>query len=64
MDDKERNFALLQEFIEQNGKPCCLNLITDRDLKFLKQIEKKKHTQAHHEEAKHHEEHTENASQY
>lgn len=42
-DDKDKNFAHLQEFIEKNGKPCCLNLITERDLKFLKQLEKKKH---------------------
>lgn len=58
MEDKEKNFAHIQEFIEQNGKPCCLNLITDRDLKFLKQLEKKRHPVAvHHEESKHSEEH-------
>ena len=47
LDDKEKNFSHLQEFIERNGKPCCLNLITDRDLKFLKQLEKKKNPQPH-----------------
>jgi len=26
--------------LEQNGKPCCLNLITDNDNKFLKNIER------------------------
>lgn len=31
----------IQGFIERNGKPCCLNLITDRDNKFLKDLEKK-----------------------
>lgn len=33
--------ADIQGFIERNGKPCCLNLITDRDNKFLKELEKK-----------------------
>jgi hypothetical protein len=32
----------LQTFIERNGKPCCINLITEKDIKFLKNIEKKK----------------------
>lgn len=26
--------------LEQNGKPCCLNLITENDNRFLKNIEK------------------------
>ena len=26
--------------LEQNGKPCCLNLITDADNRFLANIEK------------------------
>lgn len=30
----------IQEFIERHGKPCCLNLITDRDNKFLRTLEK------------------------
>jgi len=30
----------IQEFIEKRGKPCCLNLITDRDNKFLRALEK------------------------
>ena len=30
----------IQAFIEVNGKPCCLNLITDRDNKFLRNLEK------------------------
>ena len=29
----------LQAFIEVNGKPCCLNLITERDTRFLKKLE-------------------------
>ena len=28
----------IQEFCEQNGKPCCINLITDADIKFLKSL--------------------------
>lgn len=38
--------ADLQEFIERNGKPCCLNLITERDNKFLKNLEKSKEGKA------------------
>ena len=30
----------MKEKLEQNGKPCCLNLITDADNRFLKGIEK------------------------
>lgn len=30
----------IQEFIEKRGKPCCLNLITDKDNKFLRALEK------------------------
>ena len=33
----------IQSFIEVNGKPCCLNLITERDNKFLKNLEKQAH---------------------
>jgi hypothetical protein len=29
----------IQEFCEKNGKPCCINLITEGDLKFLKSLE-------------------------
>lgn len=38
--------AELQDFIERNGKPCCLNLITERDTKFLKNLEKQQQHQA------------------
>ena len=34
----------IQEFIEKRGKPCCLNLITDRDNKFLRALEKQQKT--------------------
>ena len=30
----------LQQFIERQGKPCCLNLITEADTKFMKKMEK------------------------
>lgn len=29
------DLAEMQRFLEQNGKPCCVNLITDADNKFL-----------------------------
>jgi adenylate kinase family enzyme len=32
----------IQAFCEQNGKPCCINLITEGDLKFLKSLEEVK----------------------
>lgn len=38
----------MQQFIETKGKPCCLNLITDRDNKFLADLERQA-TKAHHE---------------
>ena len=34
--------ADLKRFIEQGGKPCCLNLVTEEDNKFLKRLEKEK----------------------
>ena len=37
LDKEAENLERMQEFIERNGKPCCLNLITERDVKFLKQ---------------------------
>lgn len=40
-DPEDKNLAVLQTFIERNGKPCCLNLITNQDLRFLKSLEKK-----------------------
>lgn len=51
--------ADLQAFIERNGKPCCLNLITERDNKFLKNLEKQ-HSKAgegdaHEGDGEHHE---------
>jgi ribosomal 50S subunit-associated protein YjgA (DUF615 family) len=30
----------MRQLLEQNGKPCCLNLITDADNKFLRNIER------------------------
>jgi hypothetical protein len=29
----------MQQFIETQGKPCCLNLITDKDNKFIQNTE-------------------------
>lgn len=45
-EDEQSNNQKLQTFIERNGKPCCLNLITERDVKFLKSIERDKKRQA------------------
>jgi hypothetical protein len=30
----------MQDLLEQNGKPCCINLITDNDSKFLENLKK------------------------
>ena len=35
----------MQATLEKNGKPCCLNLITDNDSKFLAKIAKEKRIQ-------------------
>jgi adenylate kinase family enzyme len=47
-------FGELQDFIEKNGKPCCLNLITDKDNKFLKNLTKANQAPATHEGGEHH----------
>lgn len=31
LEEESRNLNLLTTFIERNGKPCCLNLITEKD---------------------------------
>jgi len=38
--DQEKTLKLMRAKLEQNGKPCCLNLITDADNRFLAKIEK------------------------
>jgi len=57
----ESDYELLhdmQAFIERNGKPCCLNLITERDNAFLKNLEKQaQKTEEHHNGAGEHKEH-------
>jgi hypothetical protein len=30
----------MAEIIEQKGKPCCINMITDSDRKFLSNLDK------------------------
>lgn len=35
-------FALAKQVIEQTGKPCCLDLINEKDNKFLADLEKEK----------------------
>jgi len=36
----DKTLKRMRELLEQNGKPCCLNLITDADNKFLKAIDR------------------------
>lgn len=38
--DQEKTMQLMRAKLEQNGKPCCLNLITENDNRFLKNIER------------------------
>jgi hypothetical protein len=38
----ERTLERMREKLEENGKPCCLNLITEDDNKFLKKEERTK----------------------
>ena len=38
--NQDKTLSMMQAKLEQNGKPCCLNLITDNDNKFLKNIER------------------------
>lgn len=54
----------MQEIIEQKGKPCCINMITDEDRKFLANLDKQaareakkaaKESAADHAEATHEE---------
>ena len=44
--DQEKTLKLMREKLEQNGKPCCLNLITDDDNRFLANIEKQARKEA------------------
>lgn len=37
--------AKMQGLLEKNGKPCCLNLITEADNKFLAKLAKEKRIQ-------------------
>ena len=39
LPEKEQ-LSKMQEIIEQKGKPCCINMITEEDRKFLAQLEK------------------------
>ena len=35
----------MKEIIEQKGKPCCINMITNEDRRFLQMLEKKAKTE-------------------
>ena len=55
-------FGGLQDFIEKNGKPCCLNLITEKDNKFLKNLAKQQQPASHAEGGENEEESKEHAA--
>lgn len=38
--DTDLTLNNMRQLLEQNGKPCCLNLITDADNKFLRNIDR------------------------
>ena len=40
MIPEEEQIVKMQEIIEQKGKPCCINMITDDDKKFLNGLKK------------------------
>jgi hypothetical protein len=42
--DEAKELKEMQEFLEQNGKPCCVNLITENDSKFLNDLKKPRET--------------------
>ena len=44
--NNEKTLKLMRAKLEQNGKPCCLNLITDADNRFLKNIERQRKKEA------------------
>ena len=41
MANETQTLTKIQTLLEQNGKPCCINLITDGDNKFLRKLERK-----------------------
>lgn len=49
--DEGKTLQRMRQKLEQNGKPCCLNLITDADNKFLNNIERMARREAREAEA-------------
>lgn len=41
-ENVKETISMMQETLERNGKPCCLNLITENDSKFLGKLAKEK----------------------
>lgn len=41
-ENNSQTLKKMQELLEKNGKPCCLNLITESDNKFLAKLAKEK----------------------
>lgn len=39
MEDEKKALSVMTNLAERNGKPCCINLITEADNKFLKKLE-------------------------
>ena len=44
LEDENRVLDNIRTLTEKNGKPCCLNLITEADTKFLKKLQKDEET--------------------
>ena len=44
--DTDLTLNNMRQLLEQNGKPCCLNLITDADNKFLRNIDRQARKEA------------------
>lgn len=38
---ESQTLSQIEAFLEKNGKPCCINLITDADNKFIKNLQDK-----------------------
>lgn len=49
--DQDKILKAMRKKLEQNGKPCCLNLITEADNRFLKNMERQARREAREAEA-------------
>ena len=46
LEDEKKVLKQMLEVCEKNGKPCCINLITEADNKFLKKLQKEEDMKA------------------